>query len=529
MRPQRRPRPTPITAIFLAGCVLLAACGGSEEAGVDAAGTGGMVGSDSGGHGGSVGSAGTSGNAGTSGSAATSGSAGTVGTGGGAGSTVMTGTGGAGTGGSSGAAGNGGATGGASAGRGGAAAGTGGGTAGNGGASGSGGSRGGTTGTAGNTGGGGAGGARGGAGGTTGTAGGGSRGGTTGSAGTTGTTGNAGSSGTCTPIASTSTRPQLTSAEAANYTIAKYFASGPDAWDPTAGLGAASSFTPNFTVAADGSGTHTTVQAALTAAASGTARRYILIKPGTYRGVVSISGSTPITLYGADTDATKVVIVNNASAGDAGGTAQSSTFTSKAAGLELMNLTISNDFATPASGSNIQAVALYTTGDKTVLQNVRLHGFQDTLYVDSPSATAIARVYIKNSFIEGDTDFIFGRAVMVIDGGEIRYLSSRKGTGSGVHFAPSTHVNNMYGFLAIRVNFTADSGAPSNKISLGRSWDQSSTTPTPNGQAVIRESTLGGHINKTAPWAAAATSGRAYSATGNRFDEYCNSGPGAGP
>ena len=98
-----------------------------------------------------------------------------------------------------------------------------------------------------------------------------------------------------------------------------------------------------------------------------------------------------------------------------------------------------------------------------------------------------------------------------------------------MHFAPSTHVNNMYGFLAIRVNFNADSGAPSNKISLGRSWDQSSTTPTPNGQAVVRESTLGGHINRTAPWAAAATSGREYSATGNRFDEYCNSGPGASP
>ena len=331
------------------------------------------------------------------------------------------------------------------------------------------------------------------------------------------------------PIASTSTRPQLTSAEAANYTIAKYLASGPDAWDPTAGLGAASSFTPNFTVASDGSGTHTSVQAAVTAAASGSARRYILVKPGTYRGVVSISGSTPITLYGADADATRVVIVNNASAGDAGGTSQSSTFTSKAAGLQLMNLTISNDFPTPASGDSLQAVALYTTGDKTVLQNVRLHGFQDTLYVDSPNATAIARVYIKDSFIEGDTDFIFGRAVMVIDGGEIHYLSSRKGTGSGVHFAPSTHVNNMYGFLATHVNFTAEAGAPSNKISLGRSWDQSSTTPTPNGQAVIRESTLGGHINKTAPWAAAATSGRAYSATGNRFNEYCNSGPGAGP
>src|SRR5678815_1321807 len=118
------------------------------------------------------------------------------------------------------------------------------------------GSRGGTTGTAGSAAG--TGGSRGGTTGTAGTTGAaGSRGGTTGTA---GTTGSAGSNGMCaSPIASTSTRPQLTSAEAANYTIAKYFASGPDAWDPTPGLGSASSFTPNFTVAADGSGTHTTV------------------------------------------------------------------------------------------------------------------------------------------------------------------------------------------------------------------------------------------------------------------------------
>jgi hypothetical protein len=40
---------------------------------------------------------------------------------------------------------------------------------------------------------------------------------------------------------------------------------------------------------------------------------------------------------------------------------------------------------------------------------------------------------------------------------------------------------------------------------------------------------LGGHIDETAPWTAAATSSRPYSATGNRFSEYCNTGPGAGP
>jgi pectinesterase len=90
-------------------------------------------------------------------------------------------------------------------------------------------------------------------------------------------------------------------------------------------------------------------------------------------------------------------------------------------------------------------------------------------------------------------------------------------------------VANNFGFLVTGCNFTSDATAPANKISLGRSWDQGGVTPTPNGQAVVRESTLGPHINRTSPWAAAATSGRAFSATGNRFAEYCNSGPGASP
>jgi pectinesterase len=332
----------------------------------------------------------------------------------------------------------------------------------------------------------------------------------------------------CGSIANTATRPQLSSTDAAKYTILKYFAQS-DNWDPTAGLGNASSFTANFTVAADGSGTHTTVQAAINAAASGTARRYILIKPGTYRGVVSYSGATPITLYGADSDATKVVIVNNASAAAAGGTDKSATFTGKSSGLQLLNLTVSNDFATPATGTNIQAVALYVTGDKTILQNVRLHGFQDTLFTDLASETATTRVYIKNSFIEGDTDFIFGAATLVIDGSSINYLSSRKTSGGGACLAPSTRVSQNYGMLVINSQFTAEAGAIANKVSLGRSWDEGGITPTPNGQAVVRETVLGAHIRKVDPWAAAATSSRAFSATGNRFSEYCNSGVGSGP
>jgi pectinesterase len=366
-------------------------------------------------------------------------------------------------------------------------------------------------------------------------------GGRTGTGGATGMggapAGTGGATGVCTPIASTATRPQLTAAQAANDTILKYLAQTgtlgaltTDNWNPTAGIGTVTSFPADLVVAADGSGTHTTVQAALTAA-TGTARRYILVKPGTYREKVTIATQTPITIYGTGA-ATAVTIINSLDADAAGGTPNTATLMAKNNGFQIANLTISNDFPTPASppaGSSVQAVALYTTGDKVVLQNVRLHGFQDTLFIDSPSATTVSRVYIKSSFIEGDTDFIFGRATAVIDGSTINYLSSRKGTGSGVHMAPSTVVANNFGFLVTGCNFTSDATAPANKISLGRSWDQGGVTPTPNGQAVVRESTLGPHINRTSPWAAAATSGRAFSATGNRFAEYCNSGPGASP
>ena len=340
--------------------------------------------------------------------------------------------------------------------------------------------------------------------------------------------GGAGGAPMCRNVASTATRPQLTGTAAANDAIDKYLA-GSDNWAPNAGVAPVNGYSANLPVASDGSSTYTTLQAGIDAIATGSVRRYIQVKPGTYRGKVAYTGSTPLTIYSTDSDATRVVIVNNQSAADAGGTPNSATFMSSSPGLQLVNLTVSNDFATPPSGSNIQAVALYVTGDKTVLENVRLHGFQDTLYADTASDTKASRVYIRSSFIEGDTDFIFGAASLVIDSSELHYLSSRKGSGSGVHLAPSTRVANPFGFLVTASKFTSDASAPSNTISLGRSWDQGGVSPTPNGQAVVRESVLGAHISKTAPWAPAATSGRAFSAAGNRFSEYCNSGPGAAP
>jgi pectinesterase len=378
---------------------------------------------------------------------------------------------------------------------------------------------------------------------------------TGGTSATGGTTGSGGSSQppvTCTPAYTGSdSRPQLTDAAAACYTIKNYLAQAGtigalvrDDWDPSA-TPLTVPASPDFTVAADGSGTHTTVQAAITAAlaSSSTSRLYILVKPATYRELVCVKpasggGVFPVTLYGADSDASKVTIVyNNGSGvtvtaentnpcstkdvGAAHGTSDSTTFFVSTAKFQAANLTIANDFAEPSDQSSVQAPALTVQADQVVFQNVRFLGNQDTLQVKSSSVTTVARSYFKGCYVEGDVDFVFGRGTAVFDGCTIKYLTGRK-TGSTI-FAPSTEGSQAFGLLVIGSQIGSASGT--NSTYLGRAWDDSSGT-SPNGQIVIRESTLDASIRTTAPWTS-STQGRAYSASGNRMYEYKNTGAGA--
>jgi pectinesterase len=162
--------------------------------------------------------------------------------------------------------------------------------------------------------------------------------------------------------------------------------------------------------------------------------------------------------------------------------------------------------------------------------------------VKTPSVDVITRVYVKGSFIQGDTDFIFGRAVLVIEASEIRFISTRQGS-KGYAIVPSTDARNPYGILVYQSRFTADDATQAGQIHLGRAWDESGKDlPTyaglvasgvyPNGQALIRESTLGVHIRASDPWAEAATTKRPFSSVAgaypaNRMLELTNTGPGA--
>jgi pectinesterase len=335
-------------------------------------------------------------------------------------------------------------------------------------------------------------------------------------------------------VAATANRPQFDMATAdANYTISKFLSTGgqvvstyvtggatvtsfnvplADGWDPvTNGIGNVSTFTPMFTVASDGSGNFTSVQAAITAARMVTvtncARGYILVKPGIYRETVALlskTTGTPITLYGSDPDASKTVIVfNNASltvlpgATAALGTSGSATFTQSSLSFQAKNLTFSNDYAETGTG-NEQAVAFLNQGDRAQFENVRFLGNQDTLYVKSTNSGTIARAYFRDCYIEGDTDFIFGRGTTVFDHCEVHTRGNNKVSGTATA-APSTEITNPNGFLFISSNFTADSNVAANTTYLARQWFEGNR-PQAVGKMIVRNSTIGPHIMPAMPW-----------------------------
>jgi pectin methylesterase-like acyl-CoA thioesterase len=255
-----------------------------------------------------------------------------------------------------------------------------------------------------------------------------------------------------------------------------------------------------FTVAADGTGTYKTVQAAVDAVGTGnTSRKTITIKPGTYREIVTIPSTKPfITLQGGGDSNDDVVIVNNHSSAGGYGTSGSATLFANGKEFNAVNLTISNDY-----GEGSQAVAANLNADRLVFDNVRFLGAQDTLLVNS------GRSYVKGGYVEGTVDFIFGGGTAVFNGTKVY----QKRTSGGPITAARTDAANAYGFLFNKVTVT---GAANNVTQLGRPWG-------PNAQVLFRESSLSATIKTAQPWT--DMSGNTWQNA--RFFEYANTGSGA--
>ncbi|MFJ9704551.1 pectinesterase family protein [Streptomyces sp. NPDC101234] len=287
--------------------------------------------------------------------------------------------------------------------------------------------------------------------------------------------------------------------------------------NPVGGAAATPTPTPaaaagrTITVAADGSGDVTTVQAAVDKVpANNTTPVTIAVKKGTYRGVFTVPADKPyVTLKGLGAAPADVVLVQNHGAGTkkADGTTYG-TFGSATAfvgghDFSASNLTISNDYDT-GTNSTGQAVALSLSADRAVLTDVRILGHQDTLLVNDS-----ARAYFLKSYVAGTVDFVFGGGIAVFDRSEIHQLGS-----GGYLTAASTPAARTYGYLFYKSDITGAGAAGTS--SLGRPWRQ-------NAQVLYRESTIGSFVNTRQPWT--DMSGATWKNA--RFSEYRNTGAGA--
>lgn len=353
-------------------------------------------------------------------------------------------------------------------------------------------------------------------------------------------------------LANTSSRPVLTDNEAKYYAKPEYL----QGWSPP-------------TIVTDradyvvGSGHYGTIQAAVNAAikAGGSTRKYIQIEAGAYREVVYIpSTSVPLTLYGAGNTRTTIVLGLSAntdsssyksmvgglfSSGDpaysmytgcankngAIGTSCSSVFWVRANQVQIVNLAIQN------TATDGQAVALQTNGDQIQVESVHLLGHQDTLCAGS-GGTGVERSIFNKCYIEGDIDFIFGGGTAIFSYCTIKAVANRRQDEATI-FAPDTAPSKKYGYLMYGGHITGDSNWYTKKtVYLARAWDAGvpsggySPGSSPNGQLVIRETTIDAIINTNAPYTT-ATSGRAFSGNAasnrnlddnnyNRFWEYAN-------
>lgn len=261
-------------------------------------------------------------------------------------------------------------------------------------------------------------------------------------------------------------------------------------------------------VAQDGSGTYTTVQAAINAVPDGnTSPVEIFVKKGVYKEMLNLpAGKDWVKLTGEDKDKTIITYNNHTGGtlpdGKPANTYNSATFFIYANNFSASNITFQND----AGFSAGQAVAVFASGDKLKFDNCRFVGFQDVLFCSGyPS-----RQYYKNCYIEGTTDFIFGPSTAVFQSCEMHSKKNSHVT------AASTGKDTPYGFVFFDCKLTADTGL--HGVSLGRPWK-------PYASVTYIRCTIGDHILPQGwnNWGNAANEATA------RFAEYDSKGPGAKP
>lgn len=235
-------------------------------------------------------------------------------------------------------------------------------------------------------------------------------------------------------------------------------------------------------------GAFTSIQAAINAVPAGTAgnRTNIFIAPGIYNETAGPNsnlqiGKAFVSLIGQGGSPNDVVIQNNV-----GGLTGATRLTSAASDFAAKNLT----FRSTVADNNGVGVALRNSADRSAFTNVRIEGFQDTLLAENR-----VRQYYHNSYITGDTDFIFGSATALF---EDCIINSSSG---GFVTAAETPAAQAVGFVFLNSTLTGNGppGAGTNSTFLGRPWHWPAGEGGHRANIVYINTKMGPHI-RTAGW-----------------------------
>ncbi len=225
----------------------------------------------------------------------------------------------------------------------------------------------------------------------------------------------------------------------------------------------------------------------------------IYVKNGVYKEKVIVpSWVENIDIIGEDRDKTIITYDDHANINKMG---TFRTYTVKVEGSDITfkNLTIENNAAQLG-----QAVALHTEGDRLKFINCRILGNQDTIY----TGAKFTRLYFKDCYIDGTTDFIFGPSTALFENCMIHSKRNSYVT------AASTPKEAKYGYVFKHCKLTAEPGV--DKVYLGRPW-------RPYAYTLFIECELGKHI-VLAGW---HNWGKQSNEETARYMEYKNTGEGA--
>lgn len=235
----------------------------------------------------------------------------------------------------------------------------------------------------------------------------------------------------------------------------------------------------DLTVAKDGSGDYTSIQAAVTAApASRTAVFTIYIKDGIYSEKVTVPSNKPFLQFVGQSVANTILTWhddNTTPDGKGGtlGTGGSGSIVVLATDFSALNMTFVNSY-----GDGSQAVAVSLYADRAAFKNCRFLGNQDTL-LTYESGGAVSRHYFRDCYIDGNVDFIFGNAIAIFDNCTIYAKTRVVNAAISYITAANTPPTQAYGYLFRQAKLPSNDGTT--LYYLGRPWQNSTGFSTAAG------------------------------------------------